>query len=71
MSLYDALSYCATQLEPPAPRIKLTVEDVEVIRKRYATGRWSQQWLAREFGVSQPQISKIVNNLQWKDSSDG
>lgn len=49
----------------------LTLDDAREIRRLYATQGWRQVDLAREFGVSQPQISKIVNNLQWKDHRDG
>ena len=51
---------------PPAQRYKLTTEDAADIRTLYATGTWLQADLAEHFGVSQPQISKIVNNKQRK-----
>jgi len=47
-------------------RCKLTDDDADNIRFLYATGSWTQVGLAAEFGVTQPQISKIVNNKQRK-----
>lgn len=64
MSIFEAL-------QGPDPsryeRRKLGAVDVASIRKRYAGHpRPTQVSLAREFGVSQPQISKIVSGKQWK-----
>lgn len=70
MSLYDSL-FDEGYVPPRSSRLKLAAKDVGEIRRLYATQGWSQQSLAREFGVSQPQISKIVNNLQWKGTSNG
>lgn len=65
MSLLDAL-LTGPDYEPLARRLRLTDEDAADIRRMYATGSWRQVDLAAEFGVTQPQISKIVNNKQWK-----
>lgn len=65
MSLLEAL-LSGPDFEAPAQRYKLTDEDATEIRRLYATQGWLQKQLAREFGVSQPQISKIVNNKQRK-----
>lgn len=43
---------------------KLTDEQVAEIRARYTAARGQQSALAREFGVGQPQIWRIVNGLQ-------
>lgn len=49
-------------------RYKLEPVDVLAIRRRYAMDpKPTQKALAREFGVTQPQISKIVNKKRWKD----
>ena len=39
----------------------LTDSDVQMIRERYAVGNVSQTALAREFGIAQSHISRIVN----------
>ncbi len=39
---------------------------VEEIRKRYAKGAADQPTLARAFGVTQAQISKIVLRRSWR-----
>lgn len=41
-------------------RCRLTNGQVLAIRELWATGLWTQTWLARRFGVSQPQVSLIV-----------
>lgn len=69
MSLYEALR--GDYVPPHNGRVKLSPEDAADIRKLYAECGWSQVEIAEHFGVSQPQISKIVNNLQWKDTSNG
>jgi hypothetical protein len=45
---------------------KLTDDDVREIRRLYATGKFSQQELARLFGVSQRMIGFIVRRKSWK-----
>lgn len=70
MSLYDSL-YCADYTPPRTGRLKLNTTDAADIRKLYRDCGWSQVDIAEHFGVSQPQISKIVNNLQWKGTSNG
>lgn len=49
------------------PNSKLSAENVREIRSRYAGGGVSQTELAKEFGVQQPAIWKIVNNLKWRE----
>jgi hypothetical protein len=46
-------------------RARLTEADVTYIRVRFASGRASQSDIAREKGVSQALISKIVNHQLW------
>lgn len=46
-------------------RLKLTTSQVEEIRRRYSAGE-RQVDLARQFGVTQPAISIIVNQKVWK-----
>lgn len=65
MSLLAALQGDYTP--PRTGQIKLSADDVNDIRRMYYHEDWSQVQLAEMFGVSQPQISKIVNKLQWKD----
>jgi len=46
------------------PNSKLTPEQVAEIRQRYSEGE-SQGVLAREFGVIQPHVSRIVRGESW------
>ena len=46
---------------------KLTVSQVQEIRKRYDSGESKQVLLAKEFGVSQRAISLIVRRETYKD----
>ena len=65
MSLFEALGGKETFEPVRYVRRKLTAEDVAEIRRLYHTQGWPQKALAREYGVSQPQISKVVRGLQW------
>lgn len=47
------------------PDAKLTEAEVLTIRRRYAAGGVSQSALAREYGLSQPSIGKIVRRETW------
>lgn len=47
-------------------RAKLIPEQVIDIRRRYAAGGISQAALAREYGVIQEAISKIIHRKTWK-----
>jgi hypothetical protein len=47
-------------------RAKLPWLQVQEIRKRHGQGE-SQSFLAREFGISQPQVSRIVRGELRKD----
>ena len=46
---------------------KLTLEDVQEIKRLYATGRYKQMTLARIYGVGQTTISAIVCNMTWRE----
>lgn len=46
------------------PNAKLTAEQVQVIRDRWEAGE-TGRGLAREYGVSPAQISRIVNGKRW------
>lgn len=46
---------------------KLTQEQVDTIRDRYAAGGESHRSLARQFGVSHQTIASIVTNRKWRD----
>ncbi len=50
----------------PDSRYKLSEGDVRDIRAMYASGAWKQAEIAEQYKVTQPQISKIVNNKRWK-----
>jgi HNH endonuclease len=47
------------------PRAKLTQRDVDEIRARYRPWVVTQKALAREYGVGQPIIGKIINYQHW------
>jgi DNA invertase Pin-like site-specific DNA recombinase len=44
----------------------LVDQQVIEIREKYATGLFSQNELAREYGVRQSQIWKIIRRRNWK-----
>lgn len=48
------------------PRAKLTESDVVEIRKLYSTGEYSQQDLAKVYGINRANISTVVRNTSWK-----
>lgn len=48
-----------------AMSVKLTKDDVSKIRAAYTSGE-RQNVLAKEYGVGQHQISRIVNYKRWK-----
>lgn len=50
------------------PQAKLTLEDVENIRVRVASGE-IQRRVAEDYGISYPHVSDIVNNQRWKTNS--
>ena len=45
---------------------KLTRNDVEEIRRRYAAGGTTQQRLGDEFGIDQTHVGRIVRLEMWK-----
>lgn len=45
---------------------KLTSQQVNEIRQRYLSGGISQSQLAREYGMTQQGISKIITRITWK-----
>jgi hypothetical protein len=49
-----------------SPLAKLTAEQVDAIRYRYAAGGILQRELADEYRVTQTTISKIVRGVRWK-----
>lgn len=63
MSILDALN---APFEPEGAW-RLTDEQVSQIRALYATGGYRQVDLAAEFGVCQPEISRIVNYKRRKN----
>lgn len=46
---------------------KLSRLDVQDIMARYSTGQATQQRLAKQYGVSQVTIHRIVNGTTWKN----
>lgn len=50
------------------PMAKLTAAQVADLRVRYAAGGIGQRALAREFGLSQAQVSNIVSGARWRNA---
>jgi DNA invertase Pin-like site-specific DNA recombinase len=49
----------------------LPMERVEEIRQMYASGEWSQNRLARHFGISQTTVWSVVNHKTYaKEKKD-
>lgn len=48
------------------PNSVLNEDQVLEIRRLYATGRYTQEELAKQFGVYRKTISKVVNLLTWR-----
>lgn len=53
--------------KPTRTKAKLDVEKVHDIRLKYAKGNVSQRALARDYGVNQSVIGRIIRNELWKD----
>lgn len=53
-------------LTPQRPRQKTSDEQIIEIRKRYATGNFTELLLASEYGISFQAISRIVLNQTYK-----
>ena len=45
----------------------LTMEQAREIRNKYKTGNYYQQVLADEYNLTQPNISRIINNKRYKE----
>lgn len=50
----------------PMGRAKLSKDEVNKIRKEFATGTISQHSLAKKYSVSPMCVNRIVNNKSWK-----
>lgn len=48
------------------PKAKLTWEDVNEIREKYATDQYTQAQLAKEYNVKSGAVRRIVNYKTWK-----
>jgi hypothetical protein len=51
--------------------VKLSIEMANEIRRLYATGRYRQKDLAKQFGSTQAGISQIVRNASWRSDDRG
>jgi len=51
------------------PMHKLNMEQIKSIRNRFICDKTSSYSLAKEFGITQPNIMSIINNKTWKDKS--
>ena len=60
----DAMRHGTIKLGEYAPASRLSAEQVNAIRAR--VGAETQTRLAKEFGTSQAQISRIVNRQKWR-----
>jgi DNA-binding transcriptional regulator LsrR (DeoR family) len=45
---------------------KLTDQDVIEMRKKYANGGYTQEQLAKPFGMSRRHVGDIINRVCWK-----
>ena len=65
-------AYAGFRVHPPDnsreknPRHKLTEGQVKEIRERYVPYKVSTYKLAKEYGVTQQNVSYIVNNKSWR-----
>jgi hypothetical protein len=72
-NVQHAINELGTYKRPSSPDLrgeksgtsKLTWDDVDEIRAHYARGGISQEQLAKEFGVCQAQIWRIIHNKRW------
>ena len=48
-----------------SPKAKLTVVEVLAIKKEYRESDISQTDLAKKYGVTQSNISRIINGVTW------
>jgi hypothetical protein len=51
-------------------KAKITDEQVQEIRRRYATGVATQQQLAEHYKISRGHISKIIRAAVWKQADE-
>lgn len=47
------------------PQSKLTADQVQELRRRYAAGGVTQEELGREYGINQRTVSRIVRRTAW------
>jgi|SRR5690625_4319152 len=50
------------------PLSKLSFQKAREIREKYSNGDYTQKQLAKEYGVKQAAISKVILNKSWKES---
>lgn len=55
---------------PRYNRVRLSMKEARDIRAKHDAGAL-QRALAQEYGVGRDQISRVVNNLNWKETSHG
>jgi HNH endonuclease len=60
----------ASQPGEQNPLAKLTNVAIVSIRRRYATGEWTQAQLGAEYGVEQTTIGQIVRGRRWTHVMD-
>lgn len=53
---------------PRYNRVRLSMEAAQEIRAKYRAGA-RQRDLAQQYGVGRDQISRVVNNLNWKETA--
>lgn len=48
-----------------SPNVKLTNDKVLQLRAAYATGKYTQEFLSKEFGIGHTRVSEIITRKAW------
>lgn len=67
MSLFEALGGGEEYVTLPPWERETTDQDVRDIRRLYTESGWLQTDIAEHFGISQSNVSRIINHKRRKD----
>lgn len=70
-NMQDAKNKGRTLIGEKNPQAKLTIDEVIAIREKYASGNYTQQALADEYGISRPNISMLASGVTWNHKTLG